>query len=275
MLPGARETAADRNSRLFHELSKLNPEVVTIQECDAKILHWLQSRGYQIALGLMSSNRSLISSCNESAINLTRTHLAVAIASKIGLSNARCHAYHPDGFWPKESEKSFAQTWQDSGGVLAESNLQPVLLVAEVDNISIGVTHGPWDISTKPISRDDCSGAISKHQKKGILDLCRVIREKEANIDIVAGDSNTHSTFKESMFAVLSDEFKMQMAISPAVIGTLDRDYFKLRNTDWAKILCPDNVLFRAAKFKLSSVEQVTGISDHHGQVVGLERVRH
>ena len=171
-LPAAKKTAAERNARLFENLIELNPEVITMQECDPTILRWLISHGYQVALGLMSAEIPLVKSVDENSAELAYSHLAVGIASRIGLSNLRCHIYNLGKFWPKEIENQSALFQKRVGGKILGNNLNPVLLIAEVNGSSIGVTHGPWDITRKPENDGDKAASSSEHQKKGILELC-------------------------------------------------------------------------------------------------------
>jgi len=271
LLDGAKETAAERNSVLFHKILQLEPDVITMQECDPVVLSWLIQNGYQVVLGLMSSSEPLVYTTNEQDSQIAQVHLSVGIASRMTLGKPRCHVYHPAGFWPKRIEEKNAEHWQKVGGAVLNGNLNCVLLVAEVEGITISVTHGPWDITRKPKNCKDQQGGLSEHQRQGILNLTRVIRDKEPKLDIVAGDSNTHTGYDDSMFSRVGAEFEMRAAI-PRVAGSLDRHYFPHHKLPWAKILSPDNVVY-GRRLRLISQSQFDGVSDHRGQLVDLEKI--
>jgi hypothetical protein len=293
ILPGARETADVRNIALFEIFKQMRPDVITLQECDPEVVIWLINNGYYVSLGLMSSPEPLIGQADCNDCGLLYGHLAIGIASLTPLVNPRCYIYG-NGFWPKRVEVENAKAWRGLGGEVLGTNLNTLLLVAEVNGITVGTTHSAWEITDKPKNGRDQTGNSKWNQVLGARDLCRVIEEHELQLDVFAGDSNTHSGYNDSVFQMVGGRFELRMAFPPSRSRTMDRQYCpkdrgckaglikkrhkKERRFDpprpfwWTSVICPDNVLL-GKRLKLVSAEQRDGPADHRIQIVACEKV--
>jgi hypothetical protein len=274
-----RESHSTRNQRRenFRSLIQTEiPDMIMLQEVDPWCLFSLVDEGYHVVYCPMDEIESQPSVCSKYDIpDFGSFPSGIALASRHPIINTRRSIYGPGSYWPEEGVKRFTQMWCDEGGRFVNGNLNAVLLVCEtlIDQkiVSFGTTHCPWDIGRDPVDVHDTNPGCSEHQKFHIQKILDILAKQEKGLMYFGADSNTHSTFSDSLFSRLQTELHYRLSIDPQKFPSLDLRLFKNGKFEanepkfaWAKIQSVDNIACHPEAPSLIG-EVRNGLSDHRG----------